>query len=87
MYNHLVLNRLIPKTPIRKAKLTCTRYAFGKVPDFENLASSFKHAIDCLAESKVIIDDNQSVIGQPTYIHAPAKPKQGKIRIEIEEIE
>lgn len=83
VHNAVVLNRLVPATPITKAKLICTRFAFGKKPDFENLAHSFKHIIDGLVEANVLIDDNQEIIGQPEYKHEPAKGRQGKVRIEI----
>lgn len=70
---------------LSKAKLTLTRCSI-KECDFDGLVSGFKHVLDGLVESKVIVDDRMSVIGQPTFKWEKASPKQGKIRIRIERI-
>lgn len=67
-----------------KAKLTFTRYSTSE-PDFDGLVSGFKHVLDGLVRAKVIIDDKASIIGQPTFKWEKSKPKQGKIKIRIED--
>lgn len=83
--DHLPL-RLRPESPLKKAKLTLTRYAHGRAPDFDGLVASFKHVVDALTICRIILDDNYEVIGMPKFIHKSAKPKKGFIRVEVEEI-
>lgn len=68
--------------PLDRARLVCTRYSATEC-DYDNLASSFKWILDGLKESGVIVDDKRSVIGVPDYRWEKARPKQGKIRVEI----
>jgi hypothetical protein len=78
--------KLRPEKPLAKAKLTLTRHAHGRVPDFDGLVASFKHVVDALTICRIILDDNYDVIGMPKFIHMPAKPKHGFIRIIVEEV-
>lgn len=91
-WKKMVLEQLIAKDnwqqmnfPFQKAKLTLTRYS-SKEPDFDGLVSSFKHVIDGLKEAGVIIDDKVSVIDQPIYLWSYARPRQGKIKVEVESV-
>lgn len=86
VYEAVVLGNARPQAPLRKAKLVLTRYAFGREPDRDNLRASFKHVVDGLVESQVIIDDCPEVIGEPEVHWAKAKPKHGKIKIEVYEV-
>jgi hypothetical protein len=81
--DHLILNKCIPAKPLTRAHLIFTRYAHGRLPDFGNLVSSFKHVEDALVKAGVIVDDNPSVIGRPEYYHEPTKAKHGRIRIQV----
>ncbi len=74
---------MAPWMPIAKPKLTLVRCS-TREPDFDGLVSSFKHIIDGLKEVGVILDDKQSVIGQPTYRWEYASPKKGKIIVKVE---
>lgn len=72
-----------PPQPILKAHVILTRFAFGRRPDSDNLRSSFKHVLDALVKSQVLVDDSHAVIGEPEVYWEPAKPKQGKIRVSL----
>lgn len=85
--NHVILNRLRPGYPLKKVHIRFTRFAHGKRPDDDNLLIGFKACRDALVESGLIADDSPDVVLKAEYFWEPAKPKQGKIRIEIEEIE
>lgn len=67
---------------MRKALIYCTR-ASSREPDFDNLASSFKHAIDGLVRAGVIIDDKPSVIGSPVFEWKYAKQGEGYVVIKV----
>lgn len=70
---------------LTKAILTLTRHS-SKAPDYDGLVSSFKQVIDPLVRCGVIIDDNYTVIGAPTYHWVKRPNKQGgmiSIRIEV----
>ncbi len=72
--------------PMKKAKLTLTRHSSSE-PDFDGLASSFKHVIDGIVQAGVIVNDKMSVIGQPTYQWKKARPKCGFITVRIESVD
>lgn len=74
-----------PPLPLKKAKLTLIRYS-SRAPDADGTVSSFKHIIDALVKEAIIIDDNYTVIGMPTYGWVKISPKQGKIKIIVEEV-
>ena len=74
-----------PSYPLEKAKLTCTRHS-SKEPDYDGLVSSFKHLIDGLIESKVIIDDAMRYIGMPEFSWKQAPRSKGFIELEVQEI-
>ncbi|CAK0739439.1 crossover junction endodeoxyribonuclease RusA [Azospirillaceae bacterium] len=82
----IIVKRLKPVEPIKKAKVTLTRFAFGRRPDQDNLVASFKHVLDGLVKAGVIIDDSYDIIGAPEIDWASAKPKQGRIKIIVEEV-
>jgi len=83
----LIKDDLIFNPPrLKNAKLTLTRFAAGRGPDYDNLALSFKPVIDALVSSKVIIDDTMAVIGKSDYRFEKGKRNEGKIKVEIEEI-
>ncbi len=74
-----------PPSPLTKAKLTLVRCSSVPI-DFDGLVSSFKHVIDGLVQAKILIDDNMSVIGQPTYEWIKGSPKLGYITIKVESV-
>ena len=79
---HFALAAGLPPEPLWKATVVCTRHS-SRVPDYENLAHSFKPLVDGLVTGGVLVDDNQQVIGQPTYRWEKAAPKQGMVTIEV----
>lgn len=68
---------------LTSAALTLKRYS-TREPDFDGLVSGFKSVIDGLVEAGVLLNDKQSVIGQPKYLWEYAGPKQGKIFVKVE---
>lgn len=74
-----------PKEPLKKAKVTLSRFS-TREPDFDGLVCSFKPILDGLTNSKIIIDDKMSVIGQPTYKWEKIGKGKGKIHILVEEL-
>jgi hypothetical protein len=76
VYHRLVDMRL------HKAELEFTRIS-SREPDFDNLASSFKHVMDGLVMAKVIIDDKPSVIGSPTFKWEKASRKEVRVKVRI----
>jgi Holliday junction resolvase RusA-like endonuclease len=75
----------IPDEPLQKASVKIIR-ASSVCPDFDGLVYSGKVLIDALKKLNIIKDDSMKVIGQPIYEWAKAKPKQGYVRIMVEEI-
>lgn len=67
---------------LEKAYLEFTRFS-SKEPDFDNLVASFKHVMDGLVLSKVLIDDKSSIVGQPIFKWQYVPHKQGRIEIKI----
>jgi hypothetical protein len=65
--------------------LTLTRGSSVQ-PDYDGLVSGFKHVIDGLVLAKVLINDDQETIGIPEYKWVKADPKEGFIRVTVEEI-
>ena len=74
-----------PVKPLTRAVLTLVRYSSVR-PDNDNLAASFKFAIDGLKQCGVIKDDNPSVLEKTVYLWEFASPKAGKTFIRIEEL-
>jgi hypothetical protein len=68
--------------PVERAKLKLTRYSSVE-PDWDGMVAGFKHVIDGLVRAGVITNDRVSNIGQPHYAWEYAKPKQGRIRVEV----
>ena len=79
----ILQGQIIPK-PLKKAKLTLTRCS-SREPDLDNLYSSFKFVIDALKFNGFIEDDKPSNIDLKCKWEK-AKQKEGKIKIEIEEL-
>lgn len=76
-------HRFKPAQPLTSAALTLTRMS-SSAPDFDGLVSSFKHIVDGLVVGGILIDDNMSTIGAPTYLWEKCSPKAGKVKIRIE---
>jgi Holliday junction resolvase RusA-like endonuclease len=74
-----------PEAPLSKAKVILTRLSSVE-PDHDGLQGSFKPILDGLVKAGVLEDDKPSVIGRPETIWEKAKPKQGKIRVRVEEV-
>ena len=71
-----------PKTPLPKARVRLTRYSSVE-PDPGNMGESWKHVLDGLTFAGIIEDDRSSVIGTPEFVWQKARPKRGKIRIQV----
>lgn len=74
-----------PKEPLKKAKLTLTRYS-SRSPDFDGIVHSFKVVVDALIKLKIIEDDNPKVIGYPQYSWEKCSKGEGHVKITIQEI-
>jgi Holliday junction resolvase RusA-like endonuclease len=81
----LVAKTKAPPLPLSKCRLECTRFSTSS-SDYDNLVASFKPLIDGLKDAGIIKDDNQNCIIERKYTCEKAKPKQGKVRIIVEEI-
>lgn len=69
---------------LTKANLSFTRFS-SKPPDYDGLVSGFKVILDSLVKCGVLIDDNVTIIGQPSYKWEYRPTKQGgRVRIRIE---
>lgn len=79
----MLINRWNVLEPLKKAKLTITRYSVRE-PDFDNLVSSGKFLIDALVKNKVLIDDKVSIIGESKYLwQKVSKLKEQKVKVEV----
>lgn len=81
LVENLSFNKLPPE-PLKKAHLKLTRFS-SREPDWDGLVSGFKHVIDGLKSSGIILDDKMSVIGKPDYFWTKTSPKEGRIEIEV----
>ncbi len=77
---------ITPKHPLRKAELRLVRYS-STCPDWDNLVGTFKNPVDALVSCGILEDDNFQVIGVPKVHWEKCPPKQGKIRIEVYELD
>lgn len=75
-----------PLSPLKGVRLTCTRFAYGKAPDYDNLVISFKSCIDGLKDAGVIVDDGPDCVFERIYKHEKAPAKKGSISILVEEL-
>ena len=75
-----------PLSPLPHCTISCTRFAYGKSPDFDNLVFSFKSIIDGLKDAGVIVDDSSDCILERHYKHDKAPPKKGWVEITVEEV-
>lgn len=80
-----VLDAGVPVKPLRFARVTLTRCS-SRRPDWDNLASSFKHVLDGLIEARVLEDDSPNHIGCPLYQWRKTTQKAGHIVVCVEEI-
>lgn len=78
--------KLMPPEPLAKAVLILTRYSSSDL-DYDGLVGSFKYCTDALISSGIIKDDKMSVIGMPVFGWVKCKKNEGKITIEVREIE
>lgn len=78
------LIKKVPSKPMEKANITCTRFS-SREPDLDNLFSSFKFVIDAIKNCGVIKDDKSSCISLKCNWQK-SKPKEGKIKVEIQEV-
>lgn len=74
-----------PPAPLAHARLVLTRFS-STAPDPDGLVSSFKHIIDGLVVCKILLNDRVTNIGMPDYRWEKVSPKQGKIRVEVEQV-
>lgn len=69
--------------PWQKVKLICVRHSSNE-PDYDGLVSSFKHVIDGLVQGGIIQNDRPSNFASVQYLWQKAKPREGKITIQVE---
>lgn len=75
-----------PKTPFSKIELSIIRFS-SQPMDADNAIASCKPLIDGLKDAKIIVDDNPNVIVKIHYEWQKASPKQGQIKLIVEEVE
>ncbi len=75
-----------PVKPLERATLKLTRHSSAE-PDYDGLVSSFKHVIDGLVRSGVLVNDKLSNIGVPDYKWARCARNKGFISVEVLEVE
>ena len=73
-----------PSQPLKKAKLTLTRYS-SVCPDSDGLVSGFKRIVDGLVEAGILENDKFVNIGMPDYRWEKALPKNGRVTVTVEE--
>lgn len=74
-----------PDAPLSRAKVTCIRFSSSR-PDYDNLSISFKSCVDGLRDAGILVDDKDSVVVERAYLWEKTAPKQGRIKIIVEEI-
>ena len=84
-----------PPTPVAKAFLVVTRECAGGGLDWDNAYGGLKPLLDCLVRPTaknpdglgLILDDNPKNMPFPPFVRQlPAKPGQGRTRLQIYEI-
>lgn len=80
-----VLRQGRPSEPLKHAKLRLVRRS-SQAPDFDGLASSFKHLIDGLVESRVLLNDKLENIGMPEYVWEKCPRSDGHVLVEVTEV-
>lgn len=70
---------------LERAHLKLTRHSASE-PDYDGLVAGMKAVVDGLVAAGVLTDDNLSVTGPWECHWEKAKPKQGKIRVEVYEV-
>lgn len=76
-----------PPRPLLLARLELTRYSSGQQMDIDNLYGSWKPVIDGLVTSGILEDDKPAVVTELKCEHFKAKPREGYIKVRVEEIE
>jgi len=76
-----------PPEPLSLARLELTRYSSGAAMDLDNCYGSWKSVIDQLRISKIILSDTPAVVTELQCRHYKAKPREGYIKVRVEEIE
>lgn len=74
-----------PVKPLERFQLRLTRFS-SVAPDYDGLVRGFKSVVDGLKVCGVIADDRFENTGVWDCRWEKTKPKTGKIRIEIEEL-
>lgn len=77
--------RRIPSKPLKKFNLILTRFSSNE-PDYDGLVRGFKAIVDGLRAAGVIQDDKLSNTGAWDCRWEKTSPKQGKIRVRVEEL-
>lgn len=75
-----------PKTPLERCRIICTRFSSIE-SDYDNLVASFKPIIDGLIDAKIIVNDSSEFVKERSYLWVKAKPKGGKVKVQVEEID
>lgn len=73
-----------PPKPLKYAALWLTRVSSAPM-DHDNLVSGFKPIVDALRKCGVLEDDKWENIGMPEYRWIKGKPKQGCVKVRVEE--
>lgn len=76
--------KMKPQKPLERATLICERHS-SRPSDFDNRVASFKGVVDGLVEAGVLADDSDDVIIDRKYPRFFVRPKDGFIRIIIED--
>ena len=76
----------MPTLPLERASVRYTRYSAAE-PDWDNLAASWKPIQDTLVKSGLLKDDNPRVIINVESNWEKIAPREGKIRVEVTELE
>lgn len=80
----VILNKMRPDEPLKKAKVTITRHSF-KCPDFDNMAIAAKPLMDGLVKVGVLIDDSMDVVTHQ-YKWERAPQLKGFVELVVEEL-
>ena len=80
----IALSKPKPHKPLERARVTMVRLS-AQEPDHENLAMSFKAALDALVHCGVLVDDSPAHV-ERVYRWERAKPRRGCVGIKVEEI-
>lgn len=83
---HTARAKGLPPRPLKRALLTLTRFSSSE-PDGDGVVAGFKPIIDGLVVAGVLEDDKWSnTCGLAHYRWEKVKPKQGFLRVVVEEV-